>query len=151
MIKSTSKILLICLFLTNFFIHSPVFADNENTIKLPKNTRLVTEFEKIPTGVTIGGDFFYGILISESDFDIFVEDKIKLNNLEEQLEIYKQFDVSINFLFDKYNETTMKHIDEIKQILNKPEQISFWDENKAWIMLAVGVVIGVISYKVITL
>jgi hypothetical protein len=149
MTKSISKLLIICIILMGF--SNSVLAQEYNSIKIPKNTKLIDKFDKFPAGVVVGGEFFYGILISEDEFDSIVLDKIELNSSREKLKIYETFDTQINGLFSQYHNITIQKLNEMEKILNQKEPVSFWDENKVWITLGIGILIGVISYKVSTL
>lgn len=127
---------ILLIFLITFTSHTSKASDVE----------FVYDFEAYPVEYLNNGKYYFGVLLSESEYENYTMLKINYNNLKEKFEVSKDYQLSIDNLFLKMQDTNNDIMNRLEDIKKQSLEVSFFEENKFAIGIGIGITLSVIIF-----
>ena len=110
------------------------------------DVEFVYDFEAYPIDYLNNGKYYFGILLSESEYENYTMLKINYNNLKEKFEVSKDYQLSIDNLFLKMQDTNNDILNRLEDIKKQSLEVSFFEENKFAIGIGIGITLSVVIF-----
>lgn len=105
----------------------------------------IVVFDPIATTVKIDYKTYSGILLSEQEYTRYVKMEIDNQSLTSKSEIYKAGFENLQVSYNKLLDVNTQTVDKIIALSKK----TWWDENKGWLAMGTGFILGTITAGVI--
>lgn len=106
-----------------------------------------SNFETFDTTVELDGKKYEGFLLSDKEYDRYVRLDLEYNSLSERYKVISDYSEFIEDKFNKLETTILNSFIEIQKKAIVEE--TWWDNNKDWIFLTGGIILGAFGTYII--